>query len=283
MPIFPSNILIDKTIEKFGYDPSLFKGKESYTKLVVCSCRNCDRTTVLKFAAAKRRFNENKKCLMCSNAETSRNNAESRIKKIKDKWASGELIHPMKDKHHTQETKDHLSILYKDKSFEERFGKTKAKKIKKKLSKSQSGENNGFFGKKHNEKSLTKMRKTAKKNARRGKESNFYGKKYWPKRQSDKFVYADVRFRSIWEVDVAKYLDKNNIKWEFESKLFEINDNTYTPDFYLPEEHKLIEVKGYWYKDAIDKFNKFKEIYPDIKIEIWDETKLKELKIINEK
>ena len=35
MPIFPSNILIDKTIEKFGYDPSLFKGKESYTKLVV--------------------------------------------------------------------------------------------------------------------------------------------------------------------------------------------------------------------------------------------------------
>jgi len=278
MSIIPGNILIDKTIEKFGYDPSLFKGKESYTKLVVCSCRNCDRTTELNFAAAKRRFKENKKCLLCSNSETSRNNTENRVKKIKAKWASGELIHPMKDKHHTQETKNTLSIMYKGKSFEERFGKTKAKKIKKKLSRSQSGENNGFYGKSHSDESLAKISTSSSKNARRGKDSNLYGKKYWPDRKL--FKYNGKTFRSKWEVDVAKYFDKNNIKWEFESKIFEINDSTYTPDFYLPDEDKLIEVKGYWYKDAINKYNKFKEIYPEIKIEIWDKTKLKKLKII---
>jgi hypothetical protein len=55
---------------------------------------------------------------------------------------------------------------------------------------------------------------------------------------------------------------------------------TYTPDFYLLDSNKWIEVKGYWYDDAIIKYNKFIEIFKNIEIEIWDEAKLKQYNIL---
>lgn len=52
-----------------------------------------------------------------------------------------------------------------------------------------------------------------------------------------------------WELEVAKYLDSKNIKWEKPSKGFEYEWNNsvhiYFPDFYLPEYNYYIEVKGY--------------------------------------
>ena len=52
-----------------------------------------------------------------------------------------------------------------------------------------------------------------------------------------------------WELDVAKYLDSKNIKWEKPKKGFEYEWNNsihlYFPDFYLPEYDYYIEVKGY--------------------------------------
>ena len=61
--------------------------------------------------------------------------------------------------------------------------------------------------------------------------------------------YNGIILDSSWEVIVAKYLDKNNIKWIKPSQGFEYiwnnNIHIYYPDFYLPKYDKYIEVKGY--------------------------------------
>jgi len=78
--------------------------------------------------------------------------------------------------------------------------------------------------------------------------------------------YKNTMFRSSWEVKVAKWLDKNRIKWEFEShtcvhKL--ANNHHYLIDFYLPDLDKYIEVKGWWdinSKQKYDDASKSKDI-----------------------
>jgi hypothetical protein len=60
--------------------------------------------------------------------------------------------------------------------------------------------------------------------------------------------YNGITLKGSWEVMVAKWLDKNNIKWnpvttpiEYEWK----GIRKYYPDFYLPDYNLYIEVKGY--------------------------------------
>ena len=64
--------------------------------------------------------------------------------------------------------------------------------------------------------------------------------------------------RSSYEIAYAKYLDNMNIEWQYESTTFNLGDTTYTPDFYLPDRDKYIEIKGWWREDAKIKFKKFK-------------------------
>jgi hypothetical protein len=75
-----------------------------------------------------------------------------------------------------------------------------------------------------------------------------------------KYKYNHNYFRSSWESKVAKWLDENNIKWEYESKncLFKLNNGRYyIVDFYLPELNQYIEVKGYWDKNSENKCKEF--------------------------
>ena len=54
-----------------------------------------------------------------------------------------------------------------------------------------------------------------------------------------------VKCRSGFEVLYANYLLKNNINFEYEPKCFKLdNGKRYTPDFYLIDEDKYIEIKG---------------------------------------
>lgn len=92
--------------------------------------------------------------------------------------------------------------------------------------------------------------------------------------------YKSIWMRSSWEIAYAKYLDKNNIKWEYEPKTFNLGNCTYTPDFYLPESDTYVEIKGYWRDKAKEKFKRFKKLYSKINIEILNNIKLKCLKII---
>ena len=57
-------------------------------------------------------------------------------------------------------------------------------------------------------------------------------------------------------------------------KTFDLGNTTYTPDFYLPEFHLYIEIKGFWRDDAKKKFQEFEQKYCGEKIKILNENEL---------
>jgi len=113
-------------------------------------------------------------------------------------------------------------------------------------------------------KKILKNRKSVK-----GKNNPMYGKPA-PKGSGlgKGQYYKSIWMRSSYEIRYAKYLDKQNIKWLYEFKRFDLGNTTYTPDFYLPKLDIFIEVKGWWRPKAIKKFKLFKKLYPKINIKI---------------
>jgi predicted DNA-binding protein YlxM (UPF0122 family) len=72
----------------------------------------------------------------------------------------------------------------------------------------------------------------------------------------------NIFFRSSWEANIARIFKYLDIEFIYEPNRFRINNNeTYTPDFYIPKFKKFIEVKGYWRDDAYRKYNEFLEKY----------------------
>lgn len=65
--------------------------------------------------------------------------------------------------------------------------------------------------------------------------------------------YKNQYFDSPFEIEVAKYLDENDIEWIRNTKRFYFmwaNKKTYyIPDFYLPKHNLYLETKGYWFSD----------------------------------
>lgn len=61
--------------------------------------------------------------------------------------------------------------------------------------------------------------------------------------------YKGVKLYGKWELEYAKWLDKNNVKWSRVEEsfvyIFEGKEKQYTPDFYLIDEDCYIEIKGY--------------------------------------
>lgn len=98
-------------------------------------------------------------------------------------------------------------------------------------------------------------------------------------------IYDDIHFKSSWEINVAKFLNENNINWKYENISYSLDDvRSYTPDFSIYENDVLkkhIEVKGYWRKENKEKFEEFLNKYPDIIIEVWDKKilSIKKIKI----
>lgn len=79
----------------------------------------------------------------------------------------------------------------------------------------------------------------------------------------------NIFFRSSWEANFARILNKLNLKWEYEPKRFLLNDDdkimTYLPDFKVNECY--VEIKGFIMPDKsnIKKFNLFRIQYPQFK------------------
>ncbi len=94
----------------------------------------------------------------------------------------------------------------------------------------------------------------------------------------------NIYFRSAWEANIARYYNFIGVKWEFEPKTFIFKNITrgsvsYTPDFYLPEEDKWIEVKGWMDGKSKTKLKRFKQQYPEEykKLELITEKEYKEI------
>lgn len=77
-----------------------------------------------------------------------------------------------------------------------------------------------------------------------------------------------IFFRSRWEANIARLLNKFNILWQYEPHRFKYPDNedgilSYCPDFYLPDSDIWLEIKGWMDETSIKRIAMFKEYYPE--------------------
>lgn len=82
--------------------------------------------------------------------------------------------------------------------------------------------------------------------------------------------FSSISFRSPWERNFARSLNKQKIKWEFESKNCKFTFSgykrgpwAYLCDFYLPGKDIFVEVKGYFAPRDRSKFRRLKSQYPE--------------------
>lgn len=82
-----------------------------------------------------------------------------------------------------------------------------------------------------------------------------------------------------YEAAVVDYLNENKIDYKWQETIFSMpNGKCYIPDCYLVDENKWIEIKGYFRKDAKEKWEWFSSLFRNT--ELWDRDKLKSMGII---
>lgn len=82
-----------------------------------------------------------------------------------------------------------------------------------------------------------------------------------------------------YEKKVVEYLNKHKINFRWQSKAFIMpNGKTYRPDLYLFSTKQWIEIKGFFRKDAEEKWNWFHTEHPNS--ELWNKEKLVGLNIL---
>ena len=80
-----------------------------------------------------------------------------------------------------------------------------------------------------------------------------------------------MKLRSSYELFYAKWLDENNIKWEYEPRYTLSNGLSFSPDFKLFRQGEcgiiveIVEIKGYWTKIASKKWELFEKDFSDLK------------------
>lgn len=89
-----------------------------------------------------------------------------------------------------------------------------------------------------------------------------------------KVLYKDHILDSSWEVEVAKFLDSYDIRWEKPTTGFDYiydgKSHIYYPDFYLLDFNTYIEVKGYKRKRDLAKWSSVPNLIVISKKEISD-------------
>jgi hypothetical protein len=88
----------------------------------------------------------------------------------------------------------------------------------------------------------------------------------------------DIVCVASYEPKVVQYFNDNKIDFVWQVRFDMPNGKKYFVDVYLPEQKIYVEIKGYFYKDAKEKWDWFHKEYPNS--ELWDKQKLKELKIL---
>lgn len=89
-------------------------------------------------------------------------------------------------------------------------------------------------------------------------------------------------FRSAWEANVARWLTFHGRKWLYEPKTFWFETvrrgaRSYTPDFFLPDENRYIEVKGWMDAKSRTKLKRMAKYFPDVQIEVIDAKRYREI------
>lgn len=80
---------------------------------------------------------------------------------------------------------------------------------------------------------------------------------------------GDFYFRSSWEANFVRVLNKQKISWQYEPIVFDCGNNiSYIPDFKIDE--MFFEVKGWFDKRSKMKIEAFKRAFPNIVLVIVD-------------
>lgn len=82
-----------------------------------------------------------------------------------------------------------------------------------------------------------------------------------------------------WELAVVRFLNERRIDFKWQSKTFHMPDGrTYTPDLYLVDKNKWVEIKGRFYDDAKEKWEWFCGECSNS--ELWNKDRLVELGVL---
>ena len=81
-------------------------------------------------------------------------------------------------------------------------------------------------------------------------------------------IMRGTRYRSAFEINIAKSLANRDVPFEYEKHKFEYipKVRTYTPDFYLPQTGIYVEAKGHLDKGDRVKMQLIKQQHPDLDI-----------------
>ncbi|MEE1098164.1 MAG: HIRAN domain-containing protein [Bacteroidales bacterium] len=90
---------------------------------------------------------------------------------------------------------------------------------------------------------------------------------------------GNVYFRSSWEANVARVLNRRKISWQYEEKSANLGDVNYLPDFVL-DDGRIIEVKGFWDRPSIEKCDAYIREYGPESIFIVDSDMYHDLEIV---
>ncbi len=77
-----------------------------------------------------------------------------------------------------------------------------------------------------------------------------------------------IYFYSRWEANLARLFNFLNVKWVHQPRTFDLRDQTYTPDFYLPDYDLYLEVKNFMGDYSRARHEKFKKYYTRVKLEL---------------
>lgn len=67
---------------------------------------------------------------------------------------------------------------------------------------------------------------------------------------------------------MARLFTRKGISWEYAPRTFDIGNQNYTPDFYLPERKLFIEIKNFWNEHSATRDKKFRKAYPKTKLKV---------------
>lgn len=146
------------------------------------------------------------------------------------------------------------------------------------------GKNNPFYGKIHSEKTKEILSNIRKNNPTHLGKPASHGKHINYLRKNGNII----KLRSSWEEKVAKYLDSNNFKWEYENLTLpviytyngDLKVGTFTIDFYISDKNEVWEVKGWWRDDAKEKFEAVKLQHPQYSFFLLDKNELKKMQLL---
>jgi len=162
-------------------------------------------------------------------------------------------------------------------TLEEYHGKEKAKRIRRKMSIAQLGNQNGCgqkgckhteehnrkvrianlgkqyaLGCKHTEEARRNQSEAVKRQYRNGEREVAFPNNWYETRKG-------IKVRSPWEQYVCDLLTDFRIEYEYEKQRFNLDHTTYLPDLYLPRYDLWIEVKGRMDTESAKKIKLFSQ------------------------